>query len=349
MKKSLIALAALAATSAFAQSTVSISGSIQYGASRNAAGVTTYGALKGDRNFLNFGGTEDLGGGMSATFQLQQRFRSETGRTGAYNNTDATAATTERNLMELANLGLNHNTYGSLRLGRFTNILGTGTAWNLIEDSGNGAGSSSQYGRLSGQVQYSTPTISGFQYVYLNAQRVYNTTATASGNGFSAGAVTNATKGLVAHAVRYTNGPIYFQAAVVDGLQGEQSAHFGGTYDLGGGLKLALGQFRQQDRVNTAAPQEVHNNTAGGVEYKTGPWVTALMYSQSSAKIVSTDVGKKIATGCKGLLLSEQAYFHRPGGQQHQEFGCCIERHCLLRRYSPHFLISLLAESQFVI
>jgi len=299
MKKSLIALAALAATSAFAQSTVSISGSIQYGASRNAAGVTTYGALKGDRNFLNFGGTEDLGGGMSATFQLQQRFRSETGRTGAYNNTDATAATTERNLMELANLGLNHNTYGSLRLGRFTNILGTGTAWNLIEDSGNGAGSSSQYGRLSGQVQYSTPTISGFQYVYLNAQRVYNTTATASGNGFSAGAVTNATKGLVAHAVRYTNGPIYFQAAVVDGLQGEQSAHFGGTYDLGGGLKLALGQFRQQDRVNTAAPQEVHNNTAGGVEYKTGPWVTALMYSQSSAKIVSTDVGKKSQLGAK--------------------------------------------------
>jgi predicted porin len=294
-------LAALAATGVVsAQSSVTISGGIQYGASRNAAGVTSYGALKGDRNFLNFGGTEDLGGGMTATFQLQMRFRSETGRAGTYMNTDGTATTTERNLMEQANIGLNHRQFGSLRLGRFTNILSTAFPHNLMEDSGNGAGTTSQYGRLSGQAQYASPTVSGFQYVYLNAQRALNTTSTVAGNGFGTGTLNNATQSLVAHTVRYTNGPINFAVAMIDGLQGERSTHFGGTYDLGGGIKLALGQFRQQDRVATASnSQEKHNNTSAGVEYKTGPWTTALMVSQASEKIVSTDVGKKKQVGLK--------------------------------------------------
>ena len=322
MKKTLIALAALAATSAFAQSSVSISGSIQYGVARSAAGANTFGALKGDRNFLNFGVVEDLGGGTTVTATMQQRWRSDTGRLGTYYATDSipgtggtTAATAttgtvltvpsaavtnanttdQRNAFEQAAIGVNTKDMGALRVGRFTNILGF-NSYNLMEDSANGAGTSSQNGRLSAQVQYTSPAINGFQYIYLNAAKVANTTATATGNGYTGGGLTGATQSLSAHTFKYAQGPVFAQYSIVDGLKGEASSHIGGTYELGGGLKLALGQFHQKDAFLL---QQAHKNTSMGVEYKFGAWTTAVMRSTASAQIESTHIGKKEQTGLK--------------------------------------------------
>ncbi|WP_194942826.1 porin [Limnohabitans sp. Rim11] len=305
MKKTLIALAALAATSAFAQSSVSISGSIQYGVSRSAAGVNSFGALKGDRNFVNFGGVEDLGGGTNVTFTAQQRFRSESGRLGTYYATDSipstgtTAANTntadQRNAFEQTAIGVNTKNLGALRLGRFTNILGF-NSYNLMEDSGNGAGTSSQNGRLSAQVQYTSPAINGFQYIYLNAAKASNKYGTVAGNGYGSGTLIGTTQDLTAHTIKYTNGPVFAQYSVVDGLIGEASTHLGGTYDLGGGLKLAAGQFNQKDAFGT---QLAHKNTSFGAEYKFGAWTTAIMRSTANAKIAAADVGKKEQTGLK--------------------------------------------------
>jgi len=80
MKKSLIALAALAATGAFAQSTVTLYGlaDIAYGAQKTtgnagrsikSSGVQD-GAHAGSR--IGFRGTEDLGGGLTAQFVIEQ-------------------------------------------------------------------------------------------------------------------------------------------------------------------------------------------------------------------------------------------------------------------------------------
>ena len=76
MKKTLIALAALAATGAFAQSSATISGSINYGISTSTAKVHGYGAWKGDRNHLTFTAVEDMGGGMKLSAGVQARFNS---------------------------------------------------------------------------------------------------------------------------------------------------------------------------------------------------------------------------------------------------------------------------------
>ena len=62
MKKTLVALAALAATGAYAQAT--ITGSINVGYKNSAAGVGSVGGLKGDRNHLTFTASEDIGNGM---------------------------------------------------------------------------------------------------------------------------------------------------------------------------------------------------------------------------------------------------------------------------------------------
>ena len=77
MKKTLIALAAMAATGAFAQSTVTISGMLDAGLaiSTSVANVQTTtlasGQLSGTR--LRFVGVEDMGGGSKATFWLEMQ------------------------------------------------------------------------------------------------------------------------------------------------------------------------------------------------------------------------------------------------------------------------------------
>jgi predicted porin len=81
MKKTLIALAALAATTAFAQSSVTMYGNydIGYGAhkttSKDATAFTkTSGVMDGSwaGSRLGFRGTEDLGGGLTANFVIEQ-------------------------------------------------------------------------------------------------------------------------------------------------------------------------------------------------------------------------------------------------------------------------------------
>src|SRR5215203_3308094 len=80
MKKSLVALAALAVVgAASAQSSVTVYGRVVMGLMKDTNGqsarLDTINAL----NQLGFRGVEDLGGGMRATFDLRHRFSAESG------------------------------------------------------------------------------------------------------------------------------------------------------------------------------------------------------------------------------------------------------------------------------
>ena len=93
MKKTLIALAAVAATSAaFAQSNVTIYGqvdlwlgkvttkdSFEAPTTKESSNLMESGGLAASR--IGFKGQEDLGGGLKATFQLEQGFDADTGTT----------------------------------------------------------------------------------------------------------------------------------------------------------------------------------------------------------------------------------------------------------------------------
>jgi len=82
MKKTLIALAAMAATTAFAQSTVTLSGNVKAGLAQTkysggaatAATGSATGLADGSSRFI-LSGSEDLGGGLRANFQVDTRFR----------------------------------------------------------------------------------------------------------------------------------------------------------------------------------------------------------------------------------------------------------------------------------
>jgi predicted porin len=85
MNKSLIvaAVAALAAGGALAQSSVTIYGRLNVTAERqDAAGSKTY-QLVNNASRLGFKGTEDLGGGLRAGFQIEHGFNVDTGTAAA--------------------------------------------------------------------------------------------------------------------------------------------------------------------------------------------------------------------------------------------------------------------------
>jgi predicted porin len=81
MKKTLIALAAVAATSAsFAQSTVTLSGVVDVGIEKRFSGDAT--RMTANRNGTSnwtLSGAEDLGGGLKAVFQVSTSFNTDTG------------------------------------------------------------------------------------------------------------------------------------------------------------------------------------------------------------------------------------------------------------------------------
>lgn len=172
MKKSLVALAlfgAFAAT-AQAQSSVQIYGTVDAGLGKSTGETTK--VTKRDNNKLGFKGTEDLGNGLKAIFQLEIRYETDTG----------TLESNSRPLFQgQSRVGLQGN-FGTVRLGRGltafqeastafepwsgmptpagfqTDITVAGYSSDPLSADGNSKN------RFSNAVFYNSPVISGFQF-----------------------------------------------------------------------------------------------------------------------------------------------------------------------------------------
>ncbi len=202
MKKSLIALAALAATASFAQSTVTISGLVDIGYGQVNAPANNAGVQAGDisRAAMNgsattaiiISGTEDLGGGMRALFryELNPDFVGGSGLTGGAGaqstgfNANANASADGVALGNGANgynfVGIQTATMGAVRVGRLnTGTLaawGTGSVFGTALGSGFGTSqifarsvpsSGANFNntaptRFNGAVEWTSPTINSF-------------------------------------------------------------------------------------------------------------------------------------------------------------------------------------------
>lgn len=165
MKKSLIALAVLSATSAaaFAQSNVTIYGIVDAGLVSERGGVantTKVSSGVGAASRLGFKGTEDLGGGLSAVFVLESGIKADTGES------DVAGSIANRQ----SYVGLKSTTAGQLTLGRqytpyYESVRDVadpfamgyaGTAKNLFGVAGNNT-------RNSNAIVYQSPVVEGFQ------------------------------------------------------------------------------------------------------------------------------------------------------------------------------------------
>ena len=233
MKKTLIALAALATvSSSFAQSSVTISGFL-HGSydmfSIKNAGATRTGNKSENRvtdnsSRLIFGMVEDLGGGLSAVGQFdlrvgldaQQRFAPDDKPGATSLNPASYAGTTGNN-----HVGLVSKDMGAIRLGRqdihYTegghfNHTSTGTiasSINVLHSNGAAGGSIANWSRTPNLLWYTSPTIAGF-----SATLGTSTNGTRTSGGFmeqenDMASATAQRKGSTAYQrLAYTNGPL---------------------------------------------------------------------------------------------------------------------------------------------
>jgi predicted porin len=167
MKKSLIALAVLTVSSAaFAQSTATISGSINTGimdtgAANAKAAVATLG---GGANAINIVTREDLGGGMFAGFDSQMRFNAATG--------DRNSSGTGAALFHGANVYVGGG-FGTVRMGKIIEANNCAfDPWACTGGAGFAAGAPGTISTLiaaqtiANSVSYATPTVNGFSGSY---------------------------------------------------------------------------------------------------------------------------------------------------------------------------------------
>ena len=173
MKKSLLALAVLGAFAgaAQAQSSVTIYGIVDTGLvyTSKAVNATTgntgskfglnSGIIQGSR--IGFKGVEDLGGGLSAVFQLETGFNNDN---GALNGQDAGSTNLFR---RKSVVGLSGG-FGTVLAGRQTDFADTISAYTSVNDFGGVTGAvGHNLDRLEGtrtnnSISYTTANLSGF-------------------------------------------------------------------------------------------------------------------------------------------------------------------------------------------
>ncbi|UCU98684.1 porin [Acidovorax radicis] len=252
----LAVLALLGSTAAFAQSSVTLYGRVNTTVERQEVGDVKTTGLYNNSSRFGFKGTEDLGGGLKAGFQLESGFNSDTG---------ASAATFFGRQSEV-NLSGN---FGAVRLGRFTAESYYATAdYVSMHNHDTGSSSDAFYAYVmpdANKIAYRTPTFGGLTVdaaVALHEQAVggknafdlaanYNMGPLALGAGYSKQGDVNQ------FAVRalYT-----FGAFAVGGyIQRDEDA-----YVLNGGKRNT---FRLAGAYNLGA-SEFHVNVGRAGEYK---------------------------------------------------------------------------------
>lgn len=243
MKKTLIALAAVAATgAAFAQSTVTL-----FGTADTAYTYTKTGAAKKSElttsglnsSKLGFKGEEDLGGGLKAGFWMEAGVNTDSGA-GSDTNTNNQAVTA---LTSAGTQGLTFNRrmtaslmggFGEVRVGRDytphfwnhtvydpfgTNGSGASVANNVNADAANLTGR-----RASNSIGYLSPDFSGFKVQVQTYMGEVATPAAKAGNGNSVRATYD--QGPLSLAVGYGKTTL---TATADW----SATNFGASYDLG--------------------------------------------------------------------------------------------------------------------
>jgi predicted porin len=237
MKKTLIAMAALVATSAFAQSSVTISGFMH--GSYDTFNVKNAPARTGNKSEnrvtdnssrIIFGVVEDLGGGLSAVGQFdlrvgldaQQRFAPDDLPGATTVNPIGFPGTTGNN-----HVGLSSKTMGAIRLGRqdihytegahfnHTSAATLASSINILHTNGSAGASIANWSRTPNLLWYASPTIGGF-----NATLGYSTNGTRTSGGYMEqenDMATNQRKGSTAYQrLSYTNGPLALVYSNID-------------------------------------------------------------------------------------------------------------------------------------
>ena len=314
MKKSLIALAALAATASFAQSSVTISGTVDAAltntnvvATDGAAAVKNTGLSHSNRGTTGvvFSGVEDLGGGLKAEFLWELNYNpANTGSLAGAGS--ATAATAAANANDTAfqtgqsYAGLS-GAFGSLRAGAPNTPSLTAMTSRQPFGTKIGGGYTGALGtgrvRYDNSVVYATPKFGGFTAALGYAFKTKDATTVTQASYTDFG-------------LNYANGPLragvaYFETEKTGtGVKGKQTNLYG-QYDIGAAtLYLGYG-----DETTTANVKQKGYNVAA--KYAVTPTVALLAnYADLDVKN-STQDKKTTALGAEYALSKRSTIYVR--------------------------------------
>jgi predicted porin len=195
---------AASGVAAQAQSSTTIYGRVDLGYRHDSAGVKNQ-VANNSMNALGFRGTEDLGGGLAAFFQLEHRFQADTGVANA------------PFWDEISIVGLRGG-FGQLSLGR----------------------QGGPYGAAPDPDAFGGDTVGGAGERKAGADDKYNNSLvywTPTMGGFSAGVGVSAGEGLqrrgASVALRYAAGPLYASVSYADRSNRDHAYGLGATYDFG--------------------------------------------------------------------------------------------------------------------
>jgi len=326
MKKSLIALAALAATGAFAQSTVQIDGIMDAGfQSINYKGNTVngIGGNGSSTSQINFRGSEDLGGGLKAEFRVETDWNvvSNNANTGAKkaDGTVAAASTFANGEIRAGLAGgfgrvdlgsVNYNTLGTFLLGQpFGTAIGSGFRGVFVNDA-----QTVSSVRAENAIKYTTPTFSGFNAtLYKSNKQTKAGTGIATDTNFSTTLGAYDQQGAEEIGLNYANGPI---AASFSSLKNDYNGVGTSTYtqtvntlaaryDFGNGFAASL-----LSQTNKKSDNTVDNSitTVSGT-YTTGAVV--LMAQAGSLKNVAGLKSDLVSVGADYNLSKRTAVYAR--------------------------------------
>jgi predicted porin len=301
MKKSLLALAVLSAFAgaASAQSSVTLSGSVDLGVRRSneAWSMTNAGS---SRTNISLSGTEDLGGGMNAFFYMNHRFNANTGA-----QRDANA------FWRQAWVGIGGG-FGKVRLGKMLPPLqefngdfdpfGTDTVGS-VHTGGLFSGQSTSGSRYNNAIYYTSPSLGGLSLHAMIAAGDNNSEISAvSGNKRPTGL-----------GVNYGAGPFRVAAAYDRNADDKKTKGVYGSFNAG--FATFMAQWEKGDIYSLAIPDVARWSLGAKVPFgaaalKVGytKWSDenvkkfgiGLDYSVSKRTTLYTDVGKLSGNGKVG-------------------------------------------------
>ncbi len=328
MKKTLVALAALAATSAFAQSSVTLSGNLDQ-TYYNASGVRKFIHNGNSTSLINIAGVESLGGGQNLKFALTAELDLMKGQVGSSSTGSANTAGANGQTADMFNRGANV-TYedaklGGLTIGRQTDSwFSTAGAFNTTGSASMGSGQTLSFvgnsAALSKITAFTGSThLPGYTATSgLNAANDGNTGTAAqvfkSGVGYTSPKIAGATFHYLrgqqtlsgtanygtSYSINWAQGPIKAGYGVTDNKDANGASAWKNTFM---GASYTMGQYTLIANNNktsfggTAAAVAEITATAVGVNYKMNDKVD---FSLSQASIKDTGTNKGTLTGVVG-------------------------------------------------
>lgn len=260
-----VALAALHTGAALAQSSVTLYGSVDAGLSyvNNVQGHSLWSAEQGNTQPDRWGlrGVEDLGGGVSTVFQLENGFSTITGqmvRSGYMFNRQAY-------------IGLTSNRLGTLTMGHQTplsydwlgplNTAYLAASYIAFHPGNIDELSNTSVDQVDNNVRYVSPTVYGFQ---LATQFAFgNTTNFATGRNYGFG-------------LRYVSGS--FKATITYASENNR------TFSIGSNLGIA--SFQGVSGSSSYVADNVKNFGAGA-SYEVGPFLLHALYTHVDLRRLS--------------------------------------------------------------